>query len=117
VAERRGLLCVVASPDGRTGSLHVHQDIRIYSTLLDAGQHVVHELRPGRGAWLHVVSGEATLGDLVLGTGDGVGLSGEPAVSFTAREATEILLVDLPAPPQPAILPGDPAGELGRKAS
>ena len=94
-AQRRGLLCVVASPDGRQGSLRVHQDALIYSSLLDPGQHLVHELTQGRSAWLHIVRGEATFGDFVLATGDGVGVTAEPAVSLTAREGTEILLVDL----------------------
>lgn len=95
VAERRGVLCVVASPDGRKGSLHIHEDALIYSGILDVGQHLIHELSQGRIAWLHVVRGEVTLGDLVLATGDGVGITAELAVSFTAREATEALLVDL----------------------
>jgi hypothetical protein len=95
VAQRRGVLCVVASPDGRTGSLRIHQDALIYSAMLDRGQHLVHELLPQRSAWLHVVRGEATLGDLVLTTGDGAGVTAERAVSLTARETTEILLCDL----------------------
>jgi redox-sensitive bicupin YhaK (pirin superfamily) len=56
---------------------------------------VVHELSPGRSAWLHVVQGEVTLGDDVLGTGDGAGVTAERAVSLTAREETEILLLDV----------------------
>ena len=96
-AERRGVLCVVASADGRRGSLRIHQDSQIYSSLLFTGQHVVHELGSGRNAWLHIVSGEATMGDLVLTTGDGVGVMTEPAVSFTATESTELLLLDVVA--------------------
>jgi hypothetical protein len=98
-AERRGRLCVVASGDGRRGSLRVHQDAVMCSAILDRGQHVVHELAHGRSAWLHLVQGEVTLGDLVLGAGDGAGLTGERAVSLTAREKTEILLFDLGGPP------------------
>jgi hypothetical protein len=94
-AQRRGVLCIVASPDGRDDSLCVREDALIYSTILDVGQHMVHKLSQGRIAWLHVVHGEAALGDLVLVTGDGVGVTDEPAVSFTAREETEILLFDL----------------------
>ena len=97
-AERRGRLCVVGSPDGRRGSLLLHQDVLMYSALLDPGKHVVHELLPGRSAWLHLVQGEATLGDLVLTTGDGAGVRAERAVSLTAREETEILLLDLREP-------------------
>lgn len=94
-AQRRVGLCVVASQDARRGSLCIHQDSVIYSALLAPGQHLVHELSPGRSAWLHIVEGEVTLGDFVLGTGDGAGMTVEPAVSLTAREESEILLVDL----------------------
>ena len=94
-AARRAGLCLVASPDARSGSLRVQQDVRIYSALLDPGQHAVHELATGRIAWLHVAWGEATLGDAALTTGDGAGVEGERSVSLTARRATEILLFDL----------------------
>lgn len=94
-AERRGGLCVVASSDARRGSLRIHQDALVYSAMLDPGQHVIHELTQGRSAWLHVVQGEVTLGDTVLTTGDGAGVAAEPAVSLTAREEAEILLVDV----------------------
>jgi redox-sensitive bicupin YhaK (pirin superfamily) len=94
-AQRRGGLCIVASHDARRGSLRIHQDTLIYSALLDPGQHVVHELSQGRSAWLHLLQGEVTLGDIVLSTGDGAGITGERAVSLTASEESEILLVDL----------------------
>jgi quercetin 2,3-dioxygenase len=94
-AERRGLLCVVASRDGRGGSMQIRQDALIYATMLDPGQHLVHELSPGRSAWLHLVQGEATVGEVILSTGDGAGLADERSVSLTAREDTEILLVDV----------------------
>jgi redox-sensitive bicupin YhaK (pirin superfamily) len=96
-AERRGGLCIIASPDARRGSLRIHQDALMYSAMLDPGQHVIHELSAGRSAWLHLVQGEVMLDDVVLSTGDGAGVTGERAVSLTAREQTEILLVDLGA--------------------
>jgi hypothetical protein len=102
-AERRGDLCVVASPDARKGSLRVHQDTLICSALLDPGQHVVRELAEGRSAWLHVVDGQITLADSILGAGDGAGITMERAVSLTAREPSEVLLVDLG--PSPRRLP------------
>jgi redox-sensitive bicupin YhaK (pirin superfamily) len=94
-AQRRGGLCVVASADGRRGSLLIHQDALVCSALLEPGQHIVHELSLGRCAWLHVVQGQVTLDDQVLSTGDGAGVTAARAVSFTAREHTEILLLDL----------------------
>jgi quercetin 2,3-dioxygenase len=99
VAERRGVLRIVASKDGRRGSLRLHQDALVFSAILDVGHHLVHALPTGRSAWLHVVRGEVAFDGLVLAPGDGVGVNGEPAISFTAREDAEILLVDLIEPP------------------
>jgi redox-sensitive bicupin YhaK (pirin superfamily) len=113
-AQRRDGLCVVASFDARRGSLRVHQDALIYSALLDPGQHLVRELSQGRSAWLHVVQGEVTLGDFVLGTGDGAGVTTEHAVSLTASEKSEILLVDMgEASPRPPGKLGEPGCEVG----
>jgi quercetin 2,3-dioxygenase len=93
--DRRNLLCMVASPDGRGGTLQLRSDALIYSALLQLGQHVAHELRPGRGAWLHIVKGEARVGNFVLKTGDGLGIANERALSLTASCSTELLLVEL----------------------
>jgi quercetin 2,3-dioxygenase len=94
-AERRGRLCLVASRDARMGSLHLREHAFVYSALLERGHHIIHDLVAGRAAWLHVVAGEVTLGDVALLAGDGAGISGVRPVSFTAREETEILLIDL----------------------
>lgn len=67
----------------------------MYSTLIHKGNHMIHELKPGRNAWLHVVKGRVHLNDLHLQEGDGAGFSGERSVSFTAQEPAEILLFDL----------------------
>lgn len=94
-AERQNTLRVVASPDRRRNSLSIGLDVLVLSAILDPGQHLIHALPPGRCAWLHLVSGDATIGEFVLSTGDAVGVTSAPAVSLTANEATEILLVDL----------------------
>lgn len=94
VAQRHNLLCVIASPDGRKKSLKILQDVLIYSSILDPGHHLVHELLPGRSAWLHVIRGEAAMQEVILTEGDGVGVTVEPSVSITAQESTELLLVD-----------------------
>ncbi len=94
-AERQGTLKLIASADGRDSSLTLQQDVRIYSTFLHNGNHMVHELGPGRKAWLHVVKGGIRLNDLHLQTGDGAGLSEENSIAFTAEKPSEILLFDL----------------------
>jgi redox-sensitive bicupin YhaK (pirin superfamily) len=81
------------SPDGRKGSLRIHQDALVYSSILDPGHHIFLELGPGRTAWLHIVCGEARLNDIVLTEGDGVGVTKEPSVSFTVREKRVVMLI------------------------
>ncbi len=94
-AQRRGLLCIVASHDGRRESLQLHHDVLMQSSLLNEGQHLVHQLLPGRRAWLHLVAGKVALGDDMLLIGDEAGIEAERAVSLTACAETEILLLDL----------------------
>ncbi len=98
LAEREGVLRLVASPDGRHSSLSIDRDIRVYSSILGVGSHAIHELDAGRRAWLHVVKGRIRLQALHLRTGDGAALVDERAVSFTAEEPSEVLLFDLPSP-------------------
>jgi redox-sensitive bicupin YhaK (pirin superfamily) len=93
--ERKGVLKLVASPDGSEYSLPIQQDVRIYSTYVNKGNHVIHELKQDHRAWLHVVSGQIQMGELHLKTGDGVGVDHERSVSFTADSPTEILMFDL----------------------
>jgi redox-sensitive bicupin YhaK (pirin superfamily) len=95
MAERRGVLRLLVSRNGRDSSLRLRQDVSIYSSILDSGHHLIHELVPNRGAWLHVVNGRIQLVDHVLEAGDEAFLVGEAAVSMTARGPSEILLLDL----------------------
>ncbi len=95
IAERRGILRIVASPDGRKGSLRIRADALLYSSLLRIGQHLVHALAPGHSAWLQVVHGEIAYADFVLYSGDGASIGNEPSISFRALGDAEILLLDL----------------------
>jgi redox-sensitive bicupin YhaK (pirin superfamily) len=94
-ADRRGVMCVVASPDGQNGSLQLHQDATLISTILDQGQHVIHALSQRRCAWVHVVQGAVRCGSVVVATGDGAGIRDEASVSLTATETSELLVLDL----------------------
>ncbi len=94
-ADRKGVLKLIASPDGKEASLKIQQDVQMYSTLIQRGNHMIHELKPGRKAWLHVVQGEIHLNGLLLQAGDGAGFIRERSVSFRAQKPTEILFFDL----------------------
>ncbi len=116
-AQRRNTLCVVASSDGREGSLRLHQDAIVYSAVLEPGQHVAHALEPQRTAWLHIVRGSAVFEDLVLSEGDGIGVALASAIALTAQEDTEILLVDLGPPPLVRNVSAEPSGPTVRFTS
>ena len=88
-------LNLVASPDGRAGSLHVHQDAEIYLASLAVGAVAPHMLRSGGAAWLQVLRGDVTLNGQPLKAGDGVAVSDESALAIRADSAAEILLFDL----------------------
>jgi len=93
--ERRGRLSLIASPDARDGSLHLAQDVLAFWSIVPRGQHLFHALAPGRGAWLQVLQGRIAMDDVILNAGDGAGIEGEPALSFTGLEDTTVLLFDV----------------------
>jgi redox-sensitive bicupin YhaK (pirin superfamily) len=94
-AEKRGQLRLVASPDGREGSVTIHQDAEVYAALLGAGETVRHELRPGRYGWVQVARGEVKLDGKDLTAGDGAALSEEKAIELTGNRDAEVLVFDL----------------------
>ena len=93
--QRQGQLRLIASPDAADGSVTIHQDARVYSTLLGKGQTVTHALAPGRHAWVQVARGQIRLGDVALSAGDGAAISDEKSVTLTGVEPAEVLLFDL----------------------
>ena len=93
--EKRNRLRLIVSPDGSDGSVKIHQDAKIYASLLDDRQEVVHSLENGRSAWLQVAAGSVTLNDLALKQGDGAAVSQESNIRITATEPAEVLLFDL----------------------
>jgi hypothetical protein len=93
--ERQGRFRLVVSPDGQEGSLKVHQDMRLYSTLLGGGEQVEYALAPGRHAWLQVARGSGSLNGVELKAGDGVAVSEESRLVLSANEPLEALLFDL----------------------
>jgi redox-sensitive bicupin YhaK (pirin superfamily) len=94
--ERRGHLRLVASPDAQDGSLLLHQDARVYLSMLDADREISHPLQPGRHAWLQVLRGSVVLNGQSLGTSDGAAVSNETRLSIRATESSEAMLFDLP---------------------
>jgi len=92
-AERDGRLRLVASHDGREGSVTIHQDADLYTTTLRDGASVTHDVRPGRYAWVQVARGSVTVNGQPLTAGDGAAIEAEAGVTIAGNG--EVLLFDL----------------------
>ena len=93
--EKRGKLRLVASRDGRDGSVRVHQDVSLFATLLEPGKSVTHSLRPDRHAWVQVVRGAVTANGQALSAGDGAAVSKVETLEIRGEQPAEVLLFDL----------------------
>jgi redox-sensitive bicupin YhaK (pirin superfamily) len=95
-ASRRGRLRLVASPDGREGSVKVHQEAFLYAALLDGADREVHKLQSGRRAYVHVARGKLTVSGQPLEAGDALKAVNTAEIVLEKGERAEVLLFDLP---------------------
>jgi redox-sensitive bicupin YhaK (pirin superfamily) len=93
--EKRGKLRLVASPDGRDGSVKIRQDNELYATVLRTGESVKHTLEPDRHAYVQVARGSVKLNGTQLDAGDGAALSTEKSIELIGVEDAEVLVFDL----------------------
>ena len=96
-AEKLGKLRLIASEDGREGSVGIHQDASVFATLLSKGSKVVHQLEPNRHAYVHVAQGDVLFNGKPLHAGDGAALTSETIelAGVSDDDAAEVLLFDL----------------------
>ena len=94
-SERQGKLRLVASRDGRDGSVTIHQDAALYLGLLEKGERTTYEPGPGRHAWVHVARGEIELNGKRLGEGDGAAVTDEKRLELAGKSSAEVLVFDL----------------------
>lgn len=95
-ADKRGKLRLLASADGAEGSVTLHQDARVYASLLDGNEAVEYTIPKGRRAYLHVTRGRVTVNGHVLEAGDALKAGGEQRLTAAQGEHAELLLFDLP---------------------
>jgi hypothetical protein len=93
--ERRGRLRLVASPDGRDGSITIHQDALLSAGLLAPGESATHVVAPKRFAWLQVARGSVDVGGETLVAGDGLAAHGPGELVITGTADAELLVFDL----------------------
>jgi redox-sensitive bicupin YhaK (pirin superfamily) len=93
---KTGRLRLIASGDGRDGSVLIHQDASVYAAVMGGGHVLAHALAPGRLGYVHVIRGSVDVNGVTLKGGDAAKLSGEPEVMLAGADNAELLLFDLP---------------------
>jgi redox-sensitive bicupin YhaK (pirin superfamily) len=94
-ASKKGTLRLVASPDGREGSVTIHQDAYLYAALLDDADRAVHKLQSGRRAYVHVARGRLTANGQPLEAGDALKAVNTAEIVLEKAKDAEVLLFDL----------------------
>ncbi len=87
---------LIVSPDGRDGSLRIHQDVCVYAAVLKEDDILEHRFVPGRRGYLQVATGDLVLDGHLLRAGDGVRISQQERIALGSPKRAEILLFDLP---------------------
>ncbi len=93
-AEKRNVLKLIAAPEGGD-VLPIHQDARIYASVLEDGRAVSHTVAPGRGVWVQMVQGVLDANGTRLAEGDGLAVEAPGTLTLTAEGGAEFLLFDL----------------------
>ncbi|HEY8119246.1 MAG TPA: pirin family protein [Methylophilaceae bacterium] len=96
-AEKRDRWCLIASHDGRDGSLTINQDVELHASILSDGKTLDYPMQKDRSLYIQVARGSLRLNDELLDAGDAAKIDAQQAVSLYALEEAEILLFDLPS--------------------
>jgi len=96
IADKRGQLRLIAAPDAADGALKIHQDARLYASILDGDERAQYALPAGRGAYVQVARGSVEVNGVALAAGDALQASDESLLVFANAKDAEFLLFDLP---------------------
>ena len=94
-ADKQGRLRLVASPDGRDGSVTIHQDATLYAGVFEDGERATFEIAPKRYAWVHVAKGSLRVNGEVLRAGDAASFDEAGKVEIAGKDNGEVLVFDL----------------------
>ena len=94
--EKKNRLKLIVSPTGEEGSVVMHQDAKLYATVLDLGKTLDYSFSTDRFCWIQVVRGVVELNGELLNEGDGAAISDTLALKLKAIKTAELLLFDLP---------------------
>jgi redox-sensitive bicupin YhaK (pirin superfamily) len=93
--DKLGKLRLIASPDGREGSVSINQDAYVYASVLVKDSSLPVPIAKNRHLWVQAARGKIKLNDVVLSAGDGAAVSDETSVNLSAVDEAEILIFDL----------------------
>jgi redox-sensitive bicupin YhaK (pirin superfamily) len=93
--DKRGRLRLIASPDGRDGSVTIHQDALMYAGLFDGVEAARHSLVKGRKGYVHLARGRLTVNGNLLEAGDALKIEGG-SIELKDGKQAEVLVFDLP---------------------
>jgi redox-sensitive bicupin YhaK (pirin superfamily) len=93
---KKGKLALIASNDGRNGSVLIHQNAEIYASIMAEGDRLTHELKEGRISYIHLIRGAVTVNGVHLKAGDALKITDEALVTLEQAEDAELLVFDLP---------------------
>ena len=94
-AAKRGRLALVASPDGREGSVTIHADASLRAGLFTGSEAAELPLDPQRISYVHLVRGSLRVNDRQLQGGDALRLDHESTLLLEGGEDAEVLVFDL----------------------
>ena len=94
-AEKRGILRLVASPDGLQNSVLIHADAKIYAGLFNGTENASLALNPRRKTYVHVVRGALEVEGQLLQAGDAALIQAQDSLELTNGQDAEVLVFDL----------------------
>jgi redox-sensitive bicupin YhaK (pirin superfamily) len=92
---KRGKLALIAGPEGSGAAVTIHQDARIFASLLDGNASVAQPIAPGRRGYVHVARGSVKVNGVALTAGDAARIEDEAHVTLAEGDGAEVLLFDL----------------------
>ena len=95
-AQKRGRLCLIASPDRADDSVLIHQDVRVYAGLLDGAESVALDVDRGRRIYVHVARGSVSAEDIALEAGDALKMTDTRRLTLAEGRSAEVIVFDLP---------------------
>ena len=98
-ADKRGRLRLIASADGREGSVLIHQNASVYAGLFDGEEQATLSIAPQRQLYVHVALGSIEVNGQKLAAGDAARFTGETEFEFTGGASAEVLAFDLGSAP------------------